>query len=122
MVCRVWDKASTDGSYLSRQLLRVLVPPEPAIAPIRCQATVPAIARFTRTPWQEGPDIDGLVDDFHGSGYGVHVLEMDLVFTFRDHYTHNEMSVSRVTFFVTLQGLVAFAGASSLFGALLGIA
>ena len=30
-----------------RQSLQVLVPPEPAIVPSRCQATVPVIARIS---------------------------------------------------------------------------
>ena len=74
--------------------------------------------------WQEGPEIEELVGNLIASAPATIPLEMDLAFTYKNkkHHKENEESLDKATFYVVLQGAIAFGSTANLLFALLQIA
>lgn len=101
---------ATSGQVIATGIFAVML----ALANGVCWYSVYAVA----VTWFEGPDIDGLTDNY-STRYGGHLALLDhLIAVHNDHRNRNEPVVQSAGRIVLLQGLATFAAASLLVGAL----
>ena len=82
---------------------------------------IAGLVQWLAQEWDQSPDVEYLIHDYYGFGYGRHVLELDLAETLEAQYHVNEDTLRRIKRWLLAQALVAFAGVCVLIWALLAV-